>query len=436
MEKLFRGVIVPFSRRDQLEYTIRELSPDYVAVISSQELLEEAAFVIKLLKETTSFTVHYCIHNDLHDPKEAMERFDEAFTWLKGNGLKSDSIATDITGGLVPTRFGVNMGAIFHNVNTLYQYMDHREKDGSFEFVENTKRMIRLDNPLEKSGLLKVAYVGMMFNGRNYRAASVLLSDILSKIEGSDLIVLYEGLKKVSDGYAEWDRAEYRQASQLLGAAVKILENRFVNEKLRKQLAPVAQALHGNIEFLRSIDEKRLSIHMIADMLSNARRRIRDEERYDDGVARIYRTIEMAVQLLLVRSSVDYLNVNWSTIRREIKVNFAREKGVDERALPDKLGLWDGLVLLEGYNRELLENVFKDRDVLLKLLRSRNQSILAHGMKPISKSTAEDFLSYAENLVLNLVTVECGDRELLRKADHLTLDIEILAEARSHTSRL
>jgi CRISPR-associated protein (TIGR02710 family) len=425
VEKKFRGVIVPFSRRDQLEYTVRELAPEYVAVISSQELLEEAAFVIKLLKETTSFTVHYCIHNDLQDPKEAMERFDEAFTWLKRNGLRPDSIATDITGGLVPTRFGVNMGAIFHNVNTLYQYMDHREKDGSFEFVEETKRMIRLDNPLEKSGLLKVAYAAMMFNGRKYRAASVLLSDILSKIEGSDLIVLYEGLKKVADGYSEWDRADYRQAYQLLCAAVKILDNRFVNEKLRKQLAPVAQGLHGNIEFLRSIDEKKLTIPLIADMLSNARRRIRDEERYDDGVARIYRTIEMAVQLLLVKSSVDYLNVNWSSIRKEIRDHFAREKRVDERALPEKLGLWDGLVLLEGYNRELLDRVFTDREVLLKLLRSRNQSILAHGMKPVSKSTAEDFLFYAENLVLNLITAECGDRELLNRADHITLDIEI-----------
>ncbi len=96
------------------------------------------------------------------------------------------------------------------------------------------------------------------------------------------LIVLYEGLKEVAEGYSEWDRAEYRRACQLLSAAIKTLDNRLVNEK--KPTTP-----------------------LIADMFSYARRRIRDEERYDDGVARVYRTIEMAVQLLLVKVIVDCL---------------------------------------------------------------------------------------------------------------------------------
>jgi len=37
----------------------------------------------------------------------------------------------------------------------------------------------------------------------------------------------------------------------------------------------------------------RLSLENVVDMLENARRRIADQGRYDDGVARLYRCVEM-----------------------------------------------------------------------------------------------------------------------------------------------
>jgi hypothetical protein len=37
---------------------------------------------------------------------------------------------------------------------------------------------------------------------------------------------------------------------------------------------------------------KKFSVENVVDMLENARRRISDQGRYDDGVARLYRTVE------------------------------------------------------------------------------------------------------------------------------------------------
>jgi CRISPR-associated protein (Cas_Cas02710) len=48
----------------------------------------------------------------------------------------------------------------------------------------------------------------------------------------------------------------------------------------------------------------RLSLENVVDMLENARRRIADQGRYDDGVARLYRCIEMWHQWRLGERSI------------------------------------------------------------------------------------------------------------------------------------
>jgi len=137
-----------------------------------------------------------------------------------------------------------------------------------------------------------------------------------------------------------------------------------------------------------------LSIENVVDMLENARRRIRDQRRYDDGVARLYRTLEMWHQWRLQeRHSISTGNPDWSRMDGEAQKRFLEAAGLEE--LPGILGLRHARIL----DRVLGGEIREDDEVLRNLLQQRNRSILAHGLEPIDAKSAGRFLEYVDGLV-------------------------------------
>ncbi len=137
----------------------------------------------------------------------------------------------------------------------------------------------------------------------------------------------------------------------------------------------------------------RLSVENVVDMLENARRRIVDQRRYDDGVARLYRTIEMWHQWRLQKHSVSTEKVDWEKIDGKVQERFLQEAGLSE--LPEVLALHHARLL----DRILSGIDVEDEAVLRDLLQKRNRSILAHGLEPIGKDAALRFLGYVDGMV-------------------------------------
>jgi hypothetical protein len=137
----------------------------------------------------------------------------------------------------------------------------------------------------------------------------------------------------------------------------------------------------------------RLSVENVVDMLENARRRIVDQSRYDDGVARLYRTIEMWHQWRLQARSVSTEKIEWENVDGKAQERFLRAAGL--RELPQVLALHHAR-LLDG----ILSGMDLDDEAVLRdLLQKRNRSILAHGLEPIGKDAALRFLGYVDKLV-------------------------------------
>ncbi len=126
----------------------------------------------------------------------------------------------------------------------------------------------------------------------------------------------------------------------------------------------------------------RLSAYSVVDMLENARRRIADQGRYDDGVARLYRTVEMYHQWRLAERSVNTSNVDRKKMDQEAGEPFLEETGLAE--LPPFLDLVRARIL----DRILNGDVPEDDAVLRNLLQQRNHSILAHVLEPIGEKAA------------------------------------------------
>jgi CRISPR-associated protein (TIGR02710 family) len=141
--------------------------------------------------------------------------------------------------------------------------------------------------------------------------------------------------------------------------------------------------------------------YYIADLLNNAERRA-EESKYDDAVARLYRTIELIAQYKLRRDyRIDASNAEVEKIPPQLlqKWNIPR----DQKTI--KLALNSSYELLDSLGDPLGQRYKNDRK-LKDLLSKRNMSILAHGQTPITRQVYMQLhkktLEYAENIIKNL----------------------------------
>lgn len=137
----------------------------------------------------------------------------------------------------------------------------------------------------------------------------------------------------------------------------------------------------------------RLSAENMVDILENARRRTKDQGRHDDGVARLYRTVEMWHQWRLGQRSISTERVNWERLAEGVRGRFLAEMGLEEP--PQVLALRHARVL-----DRILDGGTPEEDAVLRdLLQKRNHSILAHGLEPMSGKAAARFLENVDAMV-------------------------------------
>jgi hypothetical protein len=141
----------------------------------------------------------------------------------------------------------------------------------------------------------------------------------------------------------------------------------------------------------------KLSVENVVDMLENARWRIAYQGRYDDGVARLYRTIEMWHQWRLSKHSISTEKVDWRKMDEAAREQFLKEAGLNK--LPEILGLHNARLVDCILSGAASEAEVKDNLVLRDLLQKRNRSILAHGLESIAREPALRFLEYVDTIV-------------------------------------
>ena len=254
-----------------------------------------------------------------------------------------------------------------------------------------------------------------LFNRRYYAAATLVFEDVLDKVVGVERCHYYGGLLSLAQGYRAWDMADFDTALDRLSAARKELSVNFEDPALADRSSALLNRISDNQAFLGKMRKKgagNLCRERVVDMTENARRRIMDQGRYDDGVARLYRSVEMWHQWRLMSLySVSTYRTRWDQIAKDMQDRFLDL--VQTKELPEDLGLRNARIL----DHLLSGKVPEDDAVFQKLLSARNTSILAHGMNPIGQGTAEKFLSYLDTLV----NVPEGLRAGARHADLLAL---------------
>jgi CRISPR-associated protein (TIGR02710 family) len=401
-----KALILLASRPETVEVAVKKLGPEVLGVIVSQEILEAVTLKCSELRaEGVEF--RYRMVDSPMEIGDAFERFEHLLSELEEIGFGREEILLDATGGTTPMRLGVALAAMTRGVGMVHQRVPQRYVDGHWERYDSADiEVAPMGNPLEATGLLREGQAVELFNRRDYGAAALVFEDIARKVSGVERGHFYRGLLFLAEGYAAWDVADYGLALQKLREARDEMRVGFSEAALVERAGALVDRISIHLSFLGKV-RGRLSVENVVDMLENARRRSVDQGRYDDGGARLYRTIEIWYQWRLQKHSVSTEKVDWEKIYGKVQERFPKEAGLSE--LPGMLGL---------YHARLLDRILSgigvaDEAMLRDLLQKRNRSILAHGLEPIGRDATLRFLEYVDGLI--------GEPKARSPATHVTL---------------
>ena len=392
MAESSKAIILLASRPETVQVAVERMRPETLGVIVSQEILEAVTLKCSELRaEGVEF--RYRMVDSPMEIGDAFSRFEHLLSELEGMGYGREEVLLDATGGTTPMRLGAALAAMTRGVGMVHQrvpqvYVGGRwERDGSRE-VE----VAPMGNPLVATGLLREGQGVELFNRRDYGAAALVFGDIVGKVSGAERGHYYRGLLLLAEGYAAWDVADYGVALEKLREARGEMGVELSETALAERAGALSDRISVHLPFLGKV-RGRLSAENVVDMLENARRRIVDQGRHDDGVARLYRCVEMWHQWRLGEHSISTAKVDWEKVDEDVRERFLRETGLGEP--PEVLALRHARLLdrlLDGEEAE-------DDAVLRDLLQKRNRSILAHGLEPIDEKSALRFLEYVDALV-------------------------------------
>lgn len=227
---------------------------------------------------------------------------------------------------------------------------------------------------------LMISKIKELFNTNRFDAGKSLLEDI-TKAKKDTYANLF-------DAYYYFDNVDYNKANKYF------ITKEFIAEwpELKKQFSLNAKALYH----LNKEDSAMRPFYILGSLINNARRRA-EETKYDDAIARLYRSLELIAQIKLNEYGID---------TSDVELDILNKHGVEQEFKPDfsgkiKLSLVQDYELLNNLGDDLGEFYIKNKDEFLATISSRNNSILAHGL---NSQTEKQYVKF-RYLILKFASV-------------------------------
>ena len=227
---------------------------------------------------------------------------------------------------------------------------------------------------------LMISKIKELFNTNRFDAGKSLLEDI-TKAKKDTYANLF-------DAYYYFDNVDYNKANKYF------ITKEFIAEwpDLKKQFSLNAKALYH----LNKEDSAMRPFYILGSLINNARRRA-EETKYDDAIARLYRSLELIAQIKLNEYGID---------TSDVELDILNKHGVEQEFKPDfsgkiKLSLVQDYELLNNLGDDLGEFYIKNKDEFLATISSRNNSILAHGL---NSQTEKQYVKFRD-LILKFASV-------------------------------
>ncbi len=296
---------------------------------------------------------------------------------------KDSALLADFTGGTKVMSASLVMAVMERNVQFTYIGGTQRSKGGLGTVQDGAERVMHLANPWQVLAFPLIRELALAFNSCQFAEAERLALDIAGRGVHPDLFQTLAGIAKA---YALWDGFRPAEALPLLTADRKRLQ-----ELALPSLASFAMALADSERGLSSLVAEMEAFSaeaspcpaFLRDLAANALRRER-QGRFDDAVARLYSLLEKAAQLAL-RSDFGLDTGNLSL--DDLPPAFTAENHVmPGRTGAVQLPLFKSYELLACLGHPLGLRFQAEKEALDLLLRARNESLLAHGLRPVTQA--------------------------------------------------
>ena len=259
---------------------------------------------------------------------------------------------------------------------------------------------------------LMLEKVRELFNSNRFESGKILLNDVIDSQDKE----LYS---KLFDIYYNFDIVNYDNAYALFSEEL-LNEIRNKWPDLAQKFSENRQALDNMKKLNPKLDlgkkpwkNKKYRIrcyYILASLINNAKRRY-SEGKYDDAIARLYRSLELIAQIRLrEKYNISTSNVDLDTLKN---------RGLDKNHIDElincldlndniKIGLAKDYDLLFMFSDDLGIFYAENASEISRCLEYRNKSILAHGL---NFQTKNQYLKF-EELVLeagNILTNDLND---------------------------
>lgn len=366
---------------------IARAKPSWVVFVASQGSVQKVGETMQALREQGVAPRTETVLTD--DPDDLVACYSasiKAAEILQHKSIPPERVAVAFTGGTKPMSAGLVLATVSCGFSFTYVGGGERTKEGLGVVVDGAEQVVSALSPWEVFAVQEKRAIGQEIAARRYPSAATRLRDAAKRQPQPALRRTFEAVAETCDGYDAWDRFDHVLAKKALDRGAELV--RAVVEFTGEQ--PLARFLQQVDEDRRWLGEllretrggKEPAPRLVVDLVANAARRA-NEGRHDDAVARLYRALELCIQIAFkVRFKCSTSEVNVEALPGALQEPYRLKYG-DERGAV-KIGLAAaGQALVEAAT-PFGQLYSQYQEQVLKLLSTRNTSILAHGLQPIT----------------------------------------------------
>ncbi|MBU2444235.1 MAG: TIGR02710 family CRISPR-associated protein [Bacteroidetes bacterium] len=363
-------------------FSIKKQSPNIVVFIISNESLKTYDELLNQLQgKQIEIIKEEC--NEVNDIEIIYKVFSSIIQRYLNKGFTKENIVVDYTSGTKAMSAAIVSVAIAKGLENFSYVYGSRDSDG--RVVSGTERLNSLTvNRIVTENYLKLFQV--FFNKNQFDLALNVL-DQLKEVhpDYSERIVLNKAL---ATAFSFWEKFNFIKSFNILDS---------IDIELRSKYG-----IKTKIETLKAVlyklKEKTPNIEKVHELMRNALRRA-EEGKYDDAVARLYRTLEMIGQIEFIKEFGHETN---SVIPKKLPENVKKyliNKYSCKEEEQLKLGLRETFILLEKKGNEIGKKYFVNEKIFKYHLEKRNHSILAHGSNPLDEKAFVEFYDFVKSFI-------------------------------------
>ena len=412
---------------------INKLKPDLVYFIHSTKSKENALFIIE---ETNIDNYRFKLLDDHESVDDSFTKSLECINELESENY---TVISDFTVGTKPMVSGLVMACVEKKCDYLYlgESDEDSRHDGMGPVKSGREKTKNQENPFENYAINEFRSGREFFDKCQFTASFDNFSNAEKKLKYLELKQRSNIFMKIVRFYDSWDKFNDNlddiPLNKFLEEIIlkKISDNSGLKEYFENEIPEFYSQMKRNKLFLdKKITSKtsKSIIYYLPDLLNNAKRRI-GEGKYDDAVARLYRSMELISQIRL--NQYKLLDDSQIDVDKTFFVDKQKLKNKASKEVLAEIDNWNpygwsktNVEFLEfdlGKNYKLLKFLSKDTkydlsNSTLKLVsnyykissrvQKRNTSILAHGLKPLNKHEANNLyklvLNHSKKLCKNI----------------------------------